>query len=175
MNDPQTHIPDPLTTAAEASSPERKLEDGGHEYVAFAGCTQGRSRLLKVAQPDTQPYRIACPVDGCAEGFHWTFQPRPRRPGEECEISVSQDAGPPAEPARKRMLKAIGDDEILAAIQAEDKPVPVVMHALGLSGSGDGVRLRERAEWINFDAGCERIVITRQGSPKPTLLRRAEA
>ncbi len=160
----------------ETSTERRELAADARErgeYVGFLACSDGPGRLVKVAMTSQrQRIRAACPH---CDGEHETSSAmsRPRKRGEECDVTLPDD--PTAKPASGRKLTNISDDEFLAVIPAVDTPAQLIAKTLAVTGSATGTRIRTRAEWLNYDAGAERIVITRQGAPNPTLLRQGEA
>lgn len=143
------------------------------EFVGFLACPQGGGRIVKVAMTsERQNLRMDCPHCG---KLHETADamPRPRRRGESCALTVPDD--PAAKPAEAPKLTYITDEQLLGVLTDEDQTAPVVAKALGIKGTATGARLRARSEWLNYEAGEVRIIITRQGVPKPTLLRLAPA
>lgn len=142
------------------------------EFVGFLTCPHGGGRVVKVAMSsERERICVVCPY--CGKSHETTDAlPRPRRRGEECAVTLPDD--PTAKPAQGRQLLHVSDDDFLAAIGSDDTPAPTVAKALDIEGTAAGSRIRTRAEWLNYDAKAERVIIIRQGRPKPTLLRRAE-
>jgi len=145
----------------------------GGEFVGFLVCGRSSGRIVKVAMSSKrQRIRATCPH---CDAEHETADamPRPRERGEQCDVTLPAD--PAVAPHRRRALMHISDGDFLAAVPAADTPVQDIAEALAVpKGSSRGAMISTRAEWLNYDAGETRIVVTHQGAPKPTLLRRVE-
>lgn len=141
-------------------------------HVAFAGCPADGGRVVKLALERRREKAIhaTCPHCGNTHPFGMA---RPLRRGETCDFELPPP-DPTAKPSASRRLTYLSDDDFLAAIPTEDTPAQIIARTLDVTGTASGAMVRCRAEWLNFDTGAERIIITRQGIPKPTLLRRVE-
>jgi len=116
------------TTPERGREHRRRIEDREArkrgDFVAFAACSHERGQVLKVAVPDQRRRAVTCPVEGCAEGAHGTFMPRPRRRDENCELeSLPLDDGteptPDADdPTTLHGAQRVTDAAIFAAIPA---------------------------------------------------------
>jgi hypothetical protein len=165
-------MPDSRPPTEQLRAERRAARERG-EFVGFLACPHGTGRIVKVAMSSARDrIRAACPH--CGEDHETAAaMSRPRRRGEECAVTLP-DEDPTAKPAGVRRLAYISDADFLAAVPADDTAAQVVAKTLGVTiGSASGSEVRARAEWLNYDAGETRVIITRQGAPKPVLLRRA--
>ncbi len=71
---------------------DRAAERAQRRELGYVGTVGTRHGVLKVALPDKRErVRARCPVEGCPDAFHSTFEamPRPRRRGERCDAKLT--------------------------------------------------------------------------------------
>jgi hypothetical protein len=168
-------MPDDLEAAAEVAAAELEAAEQSGEFVGFVACSDGPGRLVKVAMYSARHHLQDIPCPHC-DDVHSTLaaMPRPRRDGEECDVTLARDLDNPLKtPTRGRALSGVSDDDFLAVLSTDDSPAPRLAEVLDDTGKASGMEVTTRAEWLNFDAAALLVVITRQGTPKPNLLRLA--
>ena len=146
------------------------------DLIAFAACSHGPGRLLRVAQSDARAHRIECPVKGCVAGAHRTFMPRPRSARERCDLAVDPTTpDPEGDPGSGQ--RQVSDAAIFEAIPADRDVLALeVSRELGYA-SVKATPLITRVRAINRRAEEKGArppfaLTTKRGCP--TLIRRVE-
>ncbi len=174
-----------MTSPAADSPPEyrRRVEDRAArkrgEFVAFAACSRGPGRLLKVAVPDQRRHRVPCPVAGCVEGEHSTFMSRARRRGEVCDLGVDGADPAPTLPTAPDIDSTPSrrwrhsDDDVLAAIPTATAAAHEVAKTLGYREADPLVRRLERINRRAEEAGeVAPVIVSKSGAGTPVEVRR---